>query len=359
VTATVAERPTLTTALSEALTLQEQVRHCVQEALAEGKPLDVAFLVALDCMRAKGQTQPLYDLFGQSLVGLLYTGEARLRLDGLPRPSGPGPMSPEDFSALYAAHSCAVLKYLQSRVRHDVAEELCQETFLAVMRSPSFEVKGRALWETRGALITRARWMSLDHWKREQRLRTSTLDGEDGLGNRLADPSQTGVFTALGKRLDLEAILAAFPAKQRRALELRHGAGHTMTEVARLMNVEYQEAKQLVQKATDTLRAILEGEAEPPSAPSAPVARTGRKIDLSQLQRDEALLETQYRIDGEWIVLGNMRRHQVQKAQQQHEAHARMLATVHNTLQPGETVRQRFNEESLRALMGAAQEAGA
>lgn len=352
------EHATLSPVLREAMTLQEQIRQCVEEALSEGDTLDVAYTRALDCMRSRGQAQPLYELFGRHLVGLVYTGQARMRFDGSRKPSGATPMTPDEFTVLYAAHSAAVLKYLQSRVRHDIAEELTQDVFLAIMRSACFESKGRADWETRAALITRARYMSINHFNREGQLHTSTLDSDDGLSNRLADPTEAGVFTATGERLDLEAVLSSLPAKQRRALELHHGAGHTMTEVARLMDVPYAEAKELAAKAQETLRAILAGEVKP-EAPAAAPAKTQRRIDLSQLQTEEALLETMYRIDGEWICLGDMRRHHVKKAQEQHETAARALATIYDTLNPGDKVRQRFTEESLRSLMGSAQEVAA
>ncbi len=88
-------------------------------------------------------------------------------------------------------------------------------------------------------------------------------------------------------------------------------------------------------------------------------ARGTRRIDIDQLKSNEALLETLLQVDGQWVRLGDLDKHQCEALQRKYEremgvARARALAfgRLAAELDEGQMVRERWTVEQLEALVG-------
>lgn len=96
-----------------------------------------------------------------------------------------------------------------------------------------------------------------------------------------------------------------------------------------------------------------------------PTAQQGeRRVNVALLHRPEALLETRWKIGGQWYMLGDLDcgkcRHIAALFGQLAAGNAqkdRFLRAVADQLADGQIVRQRFEEDELRRLFAAAEQA--
>lgn len=88
------------------------------------------------------------------------------------------------------------------------------------------------------------------------------------------------------------------------------------------------------------------------SSPDRVPTHGERRVDVEQLATESALLESIFYVDGRWIRLGDLDRHQCRALQLKHELMAREFRRLADALDEGQTVRQRWTTEQLEALIG-------
>ncbi len=177
------------------------------------------------------------------------------------------------FEVLVRRHRTPIFSFLL-RLTGDRgrAEDLCQETFLKV-------VKASAGWQERARFSTWvyaiARNLAVDEARRMAFRRTEPLDppangdaprpepaGEDPGPDRLADASLI--------RPKLEAALRALPAEQREVFLLREYAGLRFGEIAEVTGAPENTVKSRMRYALEALRAELAARGIGPEAAPTP-----------------------------------------------------------------------------------------
>jgi RNA polymerase sigma-70 factor, ECF subfamily len=172
------------------------------------------------------------------------------------------------FEELVRRHRTPVFSFL-FRLTGDRgrAEDLCQETFLRVVRA-SEEWEPRALFRT--WLYAVARNQATDEARRRAFRRTEPLDVPGRAAEPADDPPPDRVAEGALLRPKLEAALAALPAEQREVFLLREHAGLRFHEIAEVTGVPENTVKSRMRYALEALRAKLEalGVAPEPGARS-------------------------------------------------------------------------------------------
>lgn len=125
---------------------------------------------------------------------------------------------------MYTAHHQALVAYL-TRLLGDrmAAEDLCQETFLKVLRSwnNQAEIANAGAWLYRIATNT-----AYDYMRRRKRIQFTPLsDLSPALGTESME-------TRLHEQEPVQRVLAQLPAESRRLLVLASCAGHNTREIA-------------------------------------------------------------------------------------------------------------------------------
>jgi RNA polymerase sigma-70 factor, ECF subfamily len=129
------------------------------------------------------------------------------------------------IEALYMTHHAPVLAYL-TRLVDDraTAEDLCQETFLKVLRA----------WDSVSLIVNVSAWLyriatntAYDHLRRRRCVRFMPLC------ESLPTPSDAhSMESRLNEQEPVQRALARLPAQYRDLLVLRDGAGHSTEEIA-------------------------------------------------------------------------------------------------------------------------------
>jgi RNA polymerase sigma-70 factor (ECF subfamily) len=168
------------------------------------------------------------------------------------------------FEVLLRRHRAGVFRFVHRFVgdRHR-AEDLCQETWLEVIRSARrYRPEARFVpW-----LFTIARNECRDGARREALRKTASLDrpaGEDGraIGESIADgvsPSPERAAHASRMGPVLERAIAALPVEQREVFLLREGAGVPFAEIAAIAGVPVPTVKSRMRYALGGLRRALD-----------------------------------------------------------------------------------------------------
>ncbi len=152
------------------------------------------------------------------------------------------------------------------------AEDLCQETFLRVVRAA-------AGWEKRAAfrswLYAVARNQAVDAARRQALRRTEPLDDPARAAEPSDDPAPDRGAEAALLRPKLEAALAALPLEQREVFLLREHAGLRFHEIAEATGVPENTVKSRMRYALEALRARLEalGVGPEPETPARSASR--------------------------------------------------------------------------------------
>jgi RNA polymerase sigma-70 factor, ECF subfamily len=164
------------------------------------------------------------------------------------------------FEVLVRRHRTPVFSFLL-RLTGDRgrAEDLCQETFLKV-------VKASAGWQERARFTTWlfaiARNLAVDEARRQSFRRTEPLDaGKAGDPPRPEPASEAPgpdrLAEAARLRPQLEAALQALPAEQREVFLLREHAGLRFAEIAEVTGTPENTVKSRMRYALESLRAEL------------------------------------------------------------------------------------------------------
>jgi RNA polymerase sigma-70 factor (ECF subfamily) len=160
------------------------------------------------------------------------------------------------FEELVRRHRTPVFSFLL-RLTGDRgrAEDLCQETFLRV-------VKAADGWEPRATFRTwvfaLARNLAIDEARRQAFRRVEPLDdpAREAQASEAPGPDRAAEGALL--RPKLEAALAALPGEQREVFLLREHAGLRFAEIAEVTGVPENTVKSRMRYALEALRARLE-----------------------------------------------------------------------------------------------------
>jgi RNA polymerase sigma-70 factor (ECF subfamily) len=160
---------------------------------------------------------------------------------------------PIDLAALVRDHQAGIWRYLRFLGAADgEADDLTQETFLAVARRP-FEQRSTA--ETASYLRTAARNQLLMLRRRQQRqISTVELEGAENVWAELA-----GTSGNLDTYLDaLDECLAQLNGKARRAVDLYYRIAASRAAIATELDLKPDGVKTLLRRTRDVLRQCIE-----------------------------------------------------------------------------------------------------
>lgn len=163
------------------------------------------------------------------------------------RDGRPGPRPDE---ALVRRHQRAVWRYLRFLgAEPALADDLTQEAFLALLRSPPRETGDRVV----GTWLRRTAWRLLCN-RRRRRRRTLDLDEAEAAWQAFA-PRDDGdeAMEALGH------CLPRLPERMQRALRLRYGEGGSREAVAAALDLGRDGAKTLLRRARQRLADCMQG----------------------------------------------------------------------------------------------------
>lgn len=169
------------------------------------------------------------------------------------------------FEVLVRRHRTPVFSFLL-RLTGDRgrAEDLCQETFLKVVRA-SGEWAPRARFQT--WLYAIARNQAVDEARRQAFRRAEPLEAAGAAAS--PDPAPDAGAEATLLRPKLEAALAAIPEEQREVFLLREYAGLRFAEIAGVTGVPENTVKSRMRYALEALRERLAALGVEPDAADA------------------------------------------------------------------------------------------
>lgn len=163
------------------------------------------------------------------------------------------------FARLYDRYDRRCFQFIRRMLgAADAAEDLHQETWLAVSRSAAVFDPGRASFPA--WLFTIARRKVLDHLRR-QKVVPLGLDPDDA-AMMVRDPGPTPVQQVESRELAqrLVAAVEALPLEQRGAFILFTSAGLSLDEIAQTTGVALETAKSRLRYARASLRLALADE---------------------------------------------------------------------------------------------------
>ena len=172
---------------------------------------------------------------------------------------------PEALGLLMERHKAAVYGYLLRLTgRHEAAEDIFQEVFLKLVRSPAAYGERQKF---RAWLFTVARNAAMDHFRRETSRGEVPLEGEEGRpgpGDRAVSPEPGPEQAALDKASgeQIAAALARLSPDQREVFYLRHYSGLSFKEIAEMLALPIGTVLARMSRAAAQLRKKLEGEAQ-------------------------------------------------------------------------------------------------
>jgi RNA polymerase sigma factor (sigma-70 family) len=165
------------------------------------------------------------------------------------------------FARLYDRYDRPCFRFIRRTLggaHADAAEDLHQETWIAVSRNAAGFDPGRASFAA--WLFTIARRKVWDHFRR---LKVAILaPAEDDAAMRVPDPGPTPLEQVESRELAqrLVAAVEALPLEQRGAFILFAQAGLSLDEIAEVTGVGVETAKSRLRYARTRLRAALAGE---------------------------------------------------------------------------------------------------
>jgi RNA polymerase sigma-70 factor (ECF subfamily) len=158
---------------------------------------------------------------------------------------------------LIETHQAGVWRYLRAMgCDPTLAEDLTQETFLAVLQRPFQEVNAAA---TTSYLRKTALNMLISHERRAGRVRAvENIEQLDTTWTRwVGDDDGEQVLD------HLRDCLARLTPRARLALEMRFRDDHSRTEIAEVLKITEHGAKNLMQRAKQQLRDCIEAKRSP------------------------------------------------------------------------------------------------
>ncbi len=160
------------------------------------------------------------------------------------------------WSQIYELYYPRIYAFMLTRVRDGMlAEDLAADVFVNALRAiETYEERGLvfAAW-----LYRIAHNRLIDHYRRNGRTSTDSLDEIDESGDRLADKA---IITNGGvdpERIDLQAAVGLLSAEQQQIVHLRFIEGMTSEQVADAMNKTVAAVKIMQHRALKALKVSL------------------------------------------------------------------------------------------------------
>ena len=162
------------------------------------------------------------------------------------------PKQHAQIEPLVRSHYAGVWRYLRVLgADHAEADDITQETFLSVMRSP---IEERGVHATGAYLRRIARNLLIDLRRRDKKLRQiKEVQQAAEVFEEFAPDGGDAWMEAL------EQCLEALPERTQGALEMSYGLKLTTGEVAERLGMKENGAKTLLQRARAALRDCIEG----------------------------------------------------------------------------------------------------
>ena len=172
-----------------------------------------------------------------------------------------GAGDPQAFARLYDRYdrSCFLfIRRLLGAAHGDAAEDLHQETWIAISRNAAEFDPGRASFPA--WLFTIARRKVWDHFRRRKVAVLAAAGDEAAM--MVPDPGQTPLEQVQSRELAQEIVAAveALPLEQRSAFVMFVQAGLSLEEIAEATGVTLETAKSRLRYARAKLRQSLAGE---------------------------------------------------------------------------------------------------
>jgi RNA polymerase sigma factor (sigma-70 family) len=164
-----------------------------------------------------------------------------------------------ELRRVYEQHVDAVYAFFAYAVRKEAAEDLTASTFERVIgawRRYDAARAGERTW-----ILSIARNLLTDHYRRESHRRGASLDEHPGLLESLRSDEDW-----VQRRLDQDELrgwLSVLSEREREVLALRYGADLQAADIGRLLELSPANVHQIISRALRTLR-------ERASAPSEP-----------------------------------------------------------------------------------------
>jgi RNA polymerase sigma factor (sigma-70 family) len=173
-----------------------------------------------------------------------------------------GAGDPQAFARLYDRYDRPCFHFIRrllGTAHGDAAEDLHQETWIAVSRNAAAFDAGKASFAA--WLFTIARHKTWDHFRR-QKVAVLASAQDDAAMMLVADPGQTPLEQVQSREMAQEIVAAveALPLEQRGAFVMFAHAGLSLDEIAQATGVTVETAKSRLRYARAKLRQSLAGE---------------------------------------------------------------------------------------------------
>lgn len=170
------------------------------------------------------------------------------------------------FEQLYRRHHARLFRYLaRESGSQQTGDDLYQEIWLRVIRQRARYVPSArfSTW-----LFSIAQNCLIDHYRRQSRRARREL-AVDVVPEQLACPLGEPDALADNHRLSqiLRRCLAMLPSEQRQVFLLKEETGHTLTEIAGILGVDFEAAKSRLRYAVRKLRECLKASGIADEAP--------------------------------------------------------------------------------------------
>ncbi len=166
------------------------------------------------------------------------------------------------WSLIYELYYPRIYAFMLTRIRDGMlAEDLAADVFVNALRAiETYEERGLAFaaW-----LYRIAHNRLIDHYRRNGRTGTDSLDEMDESGDRLADKA---IITDGGvdlDRIDLQTAMRLLSAEQQQIVHLRFIEGMTSDQVAGVMNKTVAAVKIMQHRALKALKQSLHNPSQP------------------------------------------------------------------------------------------------
>lgn len=157
---------------------------------------------------------------------------------------------------MYRAHVRPVYAFFAYSVSAHVAEDLTASTFERALRA--FDRYDPAKASERTWLLTIARNILTDHYRRQQHRRVVSTDEHPALLDRLIATDDP-----LARRATMDGLVAwlqELDPRQQEVLALRFGADMSASEIAEALDISESNVHQIASRALRRLRHIAERE---------------------------------------------------------------------------------------------------
>jgi RNA polymerase sigma-70 factor (ECF subfamily) len=165
------------------------------------------------------------------------------------------------FETLYERYGTLVYSVaLRVTAEPEVAEDVAQETFLRLWRSPERYDPDRGRFLTWLLSATRNRAVDQVRTQGRRRKRETTTDAphKEPAATEMADPALAAQLSDV--RHTVRTALRDLPPEQRQVIELAYYDGHTQQEIAGLLNQPLGTVKTRIRLGMRKLRAALASE---------------------------------------------------------------------------------------------------